>query len=500
MRIIKLQAGAGLLGLTLCPGILLSHDDPASPDRRIALHLRQLQDWGAAALVSLLEEYEFELLNVTRLGSHVERSGMEWLHLPIEHHALPDEWFEMHWTYVSHRILQLLSQGRRVAIHCRAGFGRTGTVTARLLMEMGEDLDVAVTEAEKVETGLQPNLQRAAYLEAMGQSRRDLARESRVLGCLLGGAVGDGLGLDQELDDWDELRDAEDRIHFEPHLVRRKDLQVSHVTQMSLFTLEGMAGAAQEPGDDFSGRMRLAYLDWQQTQEPVPGTPRHGNLWLYKELQVKQDPSRACLSSLATGGEGTLQTPVNNVRDCGALARTAPLGLLPNLQAASVMDLAAESAAITHGHPEEIWSAAALAGLTHHLARGAELTVAAERVCAELQDRTGAEEVVPKLQQALQMGQSADARPLQDADQLGRGLTAGEALAASLYFALQGDSFVEVLSTGANQIDNSHVAASLAGQLYGAAHGVMGLPHAWVRRLDVYDAANSVLTDYLTNT
>ncbi len=50
---------------------------------------------------------------------------------------------------------------------------------------------------------------------------------------------------------------------------------------------------------------------------------------------------------------------------------------------------------------------------------------------------------------------------------------------------------------GANQIENSHVVAALTGQLYGAAHSVVGLSHAWVRRLDVYSAVNTVIFSFL---
>jgi ADP-ribosyl-[dinitrogen reductase] hydrolase len=39
----------------------------------------------------------------------------------------------------------------------------------------------------------------------------------------------------------------------------------------------------------------------------------------------------------------------------------------------------------------------------------------------------------------------------------------------------------------ANHDGDSNSTASIAGQLYGAWHGVRAIPHRWVRRIDVID-------------
>ncbi len=497
MRITELPAGKGVLGLTLCPGILLDPGDPPAPERRLSLHLEAVKDWGAAALVSLLEEYEFELLNITRLGVRSEALGMDWLHLPIEHHALPDEWFEIHWPYAGHRILNLLQKGNKVAIHCRAGFGRTGTVAARILSELGACPSDAVEKVERVQASLQNNNLRTAYMESLGQPQRNCELEGRVLGCLLGGAVGDALGYDQELDEWHEIRDQEGQVRFEPRLVRRKELRVSHATQMSLFTLEGLKRADLADDANVFAQIRLAYLDWLQTQERQVGTPRQGTLCLHKELQVKREPSSACLSSLATGGDGTLLNPINQVRDCGALVRAAPLGLVPQWDLDRTMGIATQVAAITHGHPEERWGAAAMAGLVNLLCKGQCLQEAGQLVCNALTSRTEAAAITRKLTLSQQLAQNRKVNPLDAAPRLGTGTTPAEALAIGFYYASSGRTFEEALMFGANQIENSHVVAALTGQLYGAAHNVAGLSHAWVRRLDVYSAVNTVIFSFL---
>jgi ADP-ribosyl-[dinitrogen reductase] hydrolase len=52
-------------------------------DRDLAHDLDTIRDWGAAAVVTLLEPEELKLLKVERLGEEVLRRNMSWFHLPI---------------------------------------------------------------------------------------------------------------------------------------------------------------------------------------------------------------------------------------------------------------------------------------------------------------------------------------------------------------------------------------------------------------------------------
>ncbi len=44
-----------------------------------------------------------------------------------------------------------------------------------------------------------------------------------------------------------------------------------------------------------------------------------------------------------------------------------------------------------------------------------------------------------------------------------------------------------MVARAANHDGDSDSTAAIAGQLWGAAHGISALPHAWVRQLDVLD-------------
>lgn len=67
-------------------------------DRDLDLDLDTVRDWGAAAIVTLLEPDELKLPKVERLGEEVLRRKMSWFHLPIVDVSTPDERFSRHGT------------------------------------------------------------------------------------------------------------------------------------------------------------------------------------------------------------------------------------------------------------------------------------------------------------------------------------------------------------------------------------------------------------------
>jgi ADP-ribosylglycohydrolase len=70
-------------------------------------------------------------------------------------------------------------------------------------------------------------------------------------------------------------------------------------------------------------------------------------------------------------------------------------------------------------------------------------------------------------------------------ESLGGGWVGEEALAIALYAVLAAESFVEAVSIAANHNGDSDSTASIAGQFWGAANGLEGMPNDWVSALDV---------------
>jgi len=131
------------IGLCACPG----QSAPLSGD------IQKLRDWGARGIVTLLEDHEFELLGVTSLPEEVEALGMRWWHLPIRDMASPDEDFEVRWRRTGKELRDLLGDGFSVVLHCRGGLGRTGTIAARLLVELGSTPALAIERVRAARPG-----------------------------------------------------------------------------------------------------------------------------------------------------------------------------------------------------------------------------------------------------------------------------------------------------------------------------------------------------------
>jgi ADP-ribosyl-[dinitrogen reductase] hydrolase len=124
---LELPHGRARIALCPCPG----------QSGQLAKDLQRLRDWGAMDLVTLIEDHELALLGVTSMAIQVEATGMRWWHLPIRDMGTPDAGFETRWQAAGDELGKVLESGCSIAVHCRGGMGRTGTVAARLLVELG---------------------------------------------------------------------------------------------------------------------------------------------------------------------------------------------------------------------------------------------------------------------------------------------------------------------------------------------------------------------------
>lgn len=145
--------GCGRIGITFCPGKHDAHAITGSWERDLGLDLDAIRDWGASAVVTLLEQHELALLKVRQLGNEVTRREMAWFHLPIADGSTPGEGFERNWADAGDELRSILRSGRDVLVHCRGGLGRAGTIAARLLIELGMAPNTAVERVRSVRPG-----------------------------------------------------------------------------------------------------------------------------------------------------------------------------------------------------------------------------------------------------------------------------------------------------------------------------------------------------------
>ena len=122
--------GAAALIFTPCPG---------TKGASLQDSLQTLKQAGAAAIITLMPQEEMARNAVDTLPALCDELGLRWLHCPVEDDQLPLADFAAAWQLHSAGIHQLLSDGKKIAIHCKGGSGRTGLMAAQIMLERGID-------------------------------------------------------------------------------------------------------------------------------------------------------------------------------------------------------------------------------------------------------------------------------------------------------------------------------------------------------------------------
>eukprot|EP00435_Cladocopium_sp_Y103_P037663 s152_g10.t1 len=112
---------------------------PGKRERDLGLDLESLKSWGAEAVVTLVQDDELQMLDVADMGAQVRTRQMEWFHCPVPDFGAPGMYFEGAWVQRGDgaKVREILKCGGKVVVHCRGGIGRAGTVSCRLLVELG---------------------------------------------------------------------------------------------------------------------------------------------------------------------------------------------------------------------------------------------------------------------------------------------------------------------------------------------------------------------------
>jgi ADP-ribosylglycohydrolase len=301
-----------------------------------------------------------------------------------------------------------------------------------------------------------------------------LTRHDRVLGCLIGGAVGDALGYQVEFTPWHRISE-----YWGPDGVtdlRRN--QISDDTQMTLFTAEGLLEA--ETGDEFES-VKGAYMHWYATQkEYLPPNGASGlaaEPWLYS----RRAPGNACLSGLRAGGGPGVNM---NSKGCGTVMRSAPFGF--RFGPDEAFALAEQCSALTHGHPTAGASAGAFAMIVAHLMNGESPQRAVSATMLHLRHGLDRSETADALQQAYKLAGSVPPGPNTCAP-LGEGWVAEEALAIAVYCFLGTDDVRKGLTASVSHSGDSDSTGAILGNLYGAAYGHADLPKEWASQVEGRD-------------
>jgi ADP-ribosylglycohydrolase len=208
-----------------------------------------------------------------------------------------------------------------------------------------------------------------------------------------------------------------------------------------------------------------------------------------------------CLSALRDY-EGHPDIAGNDSKGCGGVMRVAPVGLFwftfqEGLEISAVFESGIMCAGLTHGHPSGYLTGGLLAVLIFALLDGATLEEALAQTKLLLITYPGHEETLEALEQAVVL--SASDVPHHEAiKQLGEGWVAEEALAISVYCALEAKSFEQAIVMAVNHDGDSDSTGAITGNILGAMYGTGVIPQRWLKPLELREVIEAIASDLWT--
>lgn len=337
-------------------------------------------------------------------------------------------------------------------------------------------------------------------------------------GCLIGGAVGDALGYPVEF-----MSAASIRWKYGKSGITGYDLydgcaRISDDTQMTLFTATGILlgetrGCVRGIAGPPWSYVWLSYKDWYRTQtEAYPLNGYHFS-WLddIPEFFSRRAPGNTCMSVLAAGKEGSVENPINSSKGCGGVMRVAPIGLhfgrknmYRPVAPHEIMEIGAEVAALTHGHPLGYIPAAALSYLIALLANDdMGLEDAVDEMCYQTSceydsdDEDGFygdfRELIDKARYLAEDDNISDLNAIRE---LGEGWVAEEALAIAVFCALRySDDFEKAIIAAVNHDGDSDSTGAITGNILGAYLGLSSIPDHFLQNLELKDVIMEIADD-----
>lgn len=337
-------------------------------------------------------------------------------------------------------------------------------------------------------------------------------------GCLIGGAVGDALGYPVEFMTLEDIRKKYGRNGITKYDVRNGVAEISDDTQMTLFTATGILlgktrSCLRGISGDASVYIWYNYRDWYRTQtEKYPLSGCHHS-WLdgIPELFSRRAPGNTCLSVLKGDKSGTLDNPINNSKGCGGVMRVAPVGLyfgkreyLSDRDPLDAMEIGAETAALTHGHPLGYIPAAALSYLIALLAHN---DMPIEEAVDEMQYAISCEywdsdeqwlyyDFRSLIDKACFLAEDKNISDQEAIKTLGEGWVAEEALAIAIFCALRyQDDFEKAIIAAVNHDGDSDSTGAIAGNILGAYLGLSAIPSKYIDNLELKDIILEIADD-----
>ena len=337
-------------------------------------------------------------------------------------------------------------------------------------------------------------------------------RRDRIRGAMIGCAAGDALGYPVEA-----LSEAAIAERYGLRGITDYDLdengtaRITADTQLMLLSANGILfahtrGALRGIMAPVYKYFDAFYMDWYRLQTTERASrSRVGWISAYPSLSSQRAPSPTSMRVFSSGKFGSMDEPVNDSKGSGCLLRAVPIGLSYSRDPNRIVELGANTAALTHGN-EVAWMASGALALIISLIIHQELSIteAVNKTLKVLDESfPNSSTVVYELSRTIRSAVSLASSASSDLDAihaLGKGWVADEALAIGILCALRHENDIAgAMTFAANHGGDSNNTAAIAGTLVGARIGFNAIPDRFVDRLELVDVILELADDVTTD-
>ena len=326
-------------------------------------------------------------------------------------------------------------------------------------------------------------------------------------GCLLGLAVGDALGFTVDGQTLEEIC-----ADYGPNGLLGYDLangcaDVTSYTQLAAFVGNGLLLSVSRGKKEYLPYIILSLREWARNQQ-FHRDPEKSYCWVAKPkvLRLHNNRDARMLDALRAETLGTVDAPINRNAGPGVLAPAVALGMFYDprrMDMDRLTELAVQTAALTHGGPEAILSAAVLSRCIADCLNEPEKSfpdIFTDAVQA-MQDRyqetfpTHTELLAARIRQAVCLSQDTSLSVRGSMERLACN-SAPSCLAGAMYACLtsHGD-FDTAVITAVNHSGLSAAVGAVTGALKGARVGMDALPEFYLESLSPASVLSELASD-----
>lgn len=460
---IEVAPNRGQMGITFCPGKKQEYALSGSWARDLDIDLDVIENWGAAAVVTLIEDHEMASLGVTGIGEAVTTRNMSWYHLPIPDVTAPGSSFEEQWQVAGAELRDLLKAGFNIVVHCKGGLGRAGTVAARLLIKLDWSSSDAIAEVRFVRPGAIETIEQEKHLHSIVQtapiqSLSPASLEDKCLGALIGLAVGDAVGTTLEFKSRDTYPKLTNMVGGGPFTLQPGEW--TDDTAMALALADSLISRGELDQTDLMQRF-LAW--WRCGEYSCTGS--------CFDIGIA---TSCALARFEENGEPLAGSTDPNTAGNGALMRLAPIVLhwfgINSKDTHVLAELARAQGDVTHGAAVSLEACAAFAELTRFAVTATDK--------GSVLEHSYSLKFHPEVDNI--MAGSWRGKHRRDIRSSGYVL---HSLEAAMWCFARTSNFRDAVLLAANLGDDADTTAAITGQLAGAFYGLEAISAEWRQKL-----------------